>query len=107
VKRYVRSQLEAVHRIYTDKNTSLNVLTKYFRRNVDPEIVEKSWELLVDGNLLAKKQYPSLDGFKFILAPLAEKNAKAKAAKPEDFADPSFVEELDRSGFAEGLYRKK
>jgi ABC-type nitrate/sulfonate/bicarbonate transport system substrate-binding protein len=107
VKRYVRSQLEAVHRIYTDKNTSLNVLTKYFRRNVDPEIVEKSWELLVDGNLLAKKQYPSLDGFKFILAPLAEKNAKAKAAKPEDFADPSFVAELDRSGFAEGLYRKK
>ena len=90
VRRYARSQLEAVHRIYTDKETSLKVLMKYFRRNVDPEIVEKSWELLVDGNMLPKKQYPSLDGLKFILAPLAEKNLKAKAAKPEDFAEFEF-----------------
>src|SRR5437016_3280412 len=56
VRRYVRSQLEAVHRIYTDKETSLKVLTKYFRRNVERDIVEKSWELLIDGNLLSKKQ---------------------------------------------------
>ena len=107
VKKYVRSQLEAVHRIYTDKETSLKVLTKYFRRNVERDIVEKSWALLVDGNLLAKKQYPILEGLKFILAPLAEKNAKAKAAKPEEFADLSFIEELDRTGYADTLYRKK
>src|SRR6516165_7630012 len=34
IRRYARSQLEAVHRIYTDKETSLKVLTKYFRGNV-------------------------------------------------------------------------
>ena len=107
VRRYVRSQLEAVNRIYTDKEISLKVLTKYFRGNVDREILEKSWELLIDGNLLPKKQYPSLEGFKFILAPLTEKNPKAKAAKAEDFADLSFVEELDRSGYADSLYQKK
>lgn len=107
VRRYVRSQLEAVHRIYTDKETSLKVLTKYFRGNVERDILEKSWELLIDGNMLPKKQYPSLEGLKFILAPLAEKNPKAKAAKPEDFVDLSFVEELDRSGYADSLYKKK
>lgn len=26
--------------------------------------------------------------------------------KPEEFADPSFVEELDRSGFIKKLYEK-
>jgi len=107
IRRYARSQLEAVHRIYTDKETSLKVLTKYFRGNVERDILEKSWELLVDGNLLPKKQYPTLEGLKFILAPLAEKNPKAKAAKPEDFAYLSFIEELDRSGYADSLYKKK
>jgi len=107
VRRYARSQLEAVHRIYTDKESSLKVLTKYFGGKVERDILEKSWELLIDGNMLPKKQYPSLEGFKFILAPLAEKNPKAKAAKPEDFVDSTFIEELDRSGYADSLYKKK
>ena len=106
VRRYVRSQLEAVFRIYTDKETSLKVLTKYFGGKIDREILEKSWELLTDGNMLPKKQYPSLEGLKFILAPLAEKNPKARAAKPEDFVDLSLIEELDRSSYAESLYKK-
>ena len=106
VRRYARSQLEAVQRIYTDKETSLKILTKYFGGKVERDILEKSWELLTDGSMLPKKQYPSIEGFKFILAPLAEKNPKAKTAKPEDFADLSFIEELDRSGYADSLYKK-
>jgi hypothetical protein len=46
--------------------------------------------------MLSKKQYPSLEGLKFILAPLAENNPKARAAKPEDFVDLSFIKELDQ-----------
>ena len=107
VRRYVKSQLEAVHRIYTDKETSLKVLTKYFRGNVGRDILEKSWELLTDGTLLPKKQYPSLEGLGFILAPLAEKDAKARAAKPEDFVDFRFVKELDESGYVDSLYTSK
>jgi NitT/TauT family transport system substrate-binding protein len=107
VRRYVRSQIEAVQRIYTDKETSLKVLTKYFGGRVERDILEKSWELLTDGNMLAKKQHPSLEGFKFILAPLTEKNPKVRAAKPEDFVDSSFIQELDRSGYADSLYQRK
>lgn len=107
VRKYVKSQVEAVHRIYTDKATSLKVLTKYFGGNVDRDILEKSWELLTEENMLPKKQYPTLEGLKFILAPLAEKDAKARAARPEDFADLSFVKELDQSGYTDSLYKKK
>jgi ABC-type nitrate/sulfonate/bicarbonate transport system substrate-binding protein len=32
VKRYVKSQVEAVHRIYTDKETSVQVLVKYLAK---------------------------------------------------------------------------
>jgi NitT/TauT family transport system substrate-binding protein len=107
VRKYVRSQLEAVHRIYTDKATSLKVLEKYFGRNIDRDILEKTWEILAEENMLPKKQYPTFEGLKFILTPLTEKDAKARAAKPEDFTDLSFIKELDRSNYIDSLYRKK
>ncbi len=107
VRRYVRSQVEAVHRIYADKETSLKVLRKYFGGNVERDILEKTWELLTEENMLPKRQYPTLEGLKMILASLTEKDAKARAAKPEDFADLSFIKELDQSGYIDGLYKKR
>ena len=53
--------------------------------------------------VLPKKQYPSLEGIKTILA----SEPKAKDVSPEEFADSSFVKELDQSGFTDGLYKKK
>jgi ABC-type nitrate/sulfonate/bicarbonate transport system substrate-binding protein len=106
VRRYVRSQVEAVHRIYTDKQTSVQVLKKYFRGNVEPDLLEKTWELLIERGMFPKKQYPTIDGLKFILAPVAEKDARAKAAKHEDFVDLSFIKELDQTGYIDSLYRR-
>jgi NitT/TauT family transport system substrate-binding protein len=62
VRRYVKSQVEAVHRIYTDKETSIKVLAKYFGRGVEREILEKTWENLLNDSVLPRKQYPSLAG---------------------------------------------
>jgi hypothetical protein len=42
-----------------------------------------------------------------VLAELGEKDPKARSAKPEDFADMSFVKELDDSGFIDALYKSK
>ena len=103
----MRAQVEAVHRIYTDRQTALQILTKYFCGNVEQDILGKTWELLTEGTLLPKKQYPTMEGLKFILAPLAEKDARAKAAKPEDFVDSSFIKELDESGYIDNLYKKR
>jgi NitT/TauT family transport system substrate-binding protein len=107
VRRYVKSQVEAVHRIYTDKETSLAVLNKYFGGNVDREILEKTWEGLLNETLLPKNQYPTLEGIRTVLEPLAEKDPKARAAKPEQFADLTFIRELDQSGYIDSLYKKK
>jgi hypothetical protein len=75
---------------------------EYFGGRVERDILEKSWELLT-GGMFTKKQYPSLEGLKFILASLAEKNPMARAAKPEDFADLQFIQELDQSGYIDNL----
>jgi NitT/TauT family transport system substrate-binding protein len=103
VRRYVKSQVEAVHRIYTDKETSIKVLSKYFGRGVERDILEKTWANLLNDAVLPRKQYPSLEGIKTILAT----EAKGKPAKPEDFVDMSFVRELDKSGYIDSLYKKK
>jgi len=38
---------------------------------------------------------------------MTEKDAKARAAKPEDFADLSFIKELDQSGHTDSFYKRK
>ncbi len=54
--------------------------------------------------MLSKKQYPSIEGIKTILASLAETDPRARSAKPEDFVDMSFIRELDQSGYIDRLY---
>jgi NitT/TauT family transport system substrate-binding protein len=103
VRRYVKSQVEAVHRIYTDKEISIKALSKYFGRGVEPDILEKTWANLHNEAVLPKKQYPSLEGIKTILAT----EAKGKPGKPEDFVDTTFIRELDQSGYIDSLYKKK
>jgi NitT/TauT family transport system substrate-binding protein len=102
VRRYVKSQVEAVHRIYTDKEASVRALARFIGRAVDRDVLEKTWENLLSESVLPKKQYPSLEGIKTILAT----EAKGKPGKPEDFVDSTFVRELDQSGFTDGLYKK-
>jgi NitT/TauT family transport system substrate-binding protein len=98
VRRYVRSQIEAVHRIKTDREAAIKVLAKYVALQ-DKEILERAYDDLSSDDRLPPKQYPTLEGIKNILEPLAEKDAKAKAAKPEDFVDMSFIKELDQCVF--------
>jgi len=104
VRKYVKSQIEAVHRIKTDRETGKKVLVKYLG-SPDKEILERTYDLISADDKLPPKQYPTLEGIKNILEPLAETDAKAKAAKPEDFVDIRFIKELDESGFIDELYK--
>lgn len=106
VRRYVRSQIEAVHRIKTDRELAQRVLVKYLGAQ-DKQILEKTYDDIASDQKLPSKQYPTLEGLKAIIEPLAESDPKAKAVKADDFVDMSFVRELDQSGFIDGLYKKR
>ena len=103
VRRYVKSQVEAVHRIYTDKEASIRALARFIGRSVERDVLEKTWENLLSEAVLPRKQYPSIEGIKTILST----EPKGKAAKPEDFVDSSFIKALDESGYIDGLYKKR
>jgi NitT/TauT family transport system substrate-binding protein len=106
VRRYVKSQVEALHVLWTNKEASVRALGKYMQ-GVDRTILEKSWETVLSEALFSKKQYPSAEGIKTVLEDVAERDPRAKSAKPEQFIDAAFIKELDQSGFIDSLYKKK
>ena len=107
VRAYAKSQVEAVHRLKTDRETGIKVLAKYMGGLKDREILERTYDLAVADNMLPRKQYPTLEGIKTILDGFAEKDPRARNAKPEDFADMRFIRELDQSGFIDSVYSGK
>jgi hypothetical protein len=82
------------------------VLVKYLGPQ-DKQILEKTYDDISSDEKLPPKQYPTLEGLKTIIDPLADTDAKAKAAKPEDFVDMSFIRELEQSGYIDSLYKKR
>jgi NitT/TauT family transport system substrate-binding protein len=106
VRRYIRSHVEAVHRIKSDRDMGLKVAAKYFGRTRDQESMEKSYTRYISEDKLPRKQYPTLDGIKTVLTTLGEKDPKARAVKPEDLVDLRFIRELDQSGFIDALYAR-
>lgn len=105
VKKYVKSQIDAVHLMKTKRDTGVRVLAKYLRQNVDPEILEKTYNLSVTDVVLPRKQYPDLAGIKTVLDMMTEREPKAAKAKPEQFVDMRFVKELDDTGYTDSLYK--
>lgn len=106
VRRYLKSHVEAVHRIKTDRETGIRVMTKYLGQSKDKESTEKSYDRYVTEEQLPRKQYPTLEGIRTVLNTLADKDPKVKTVKPEDLVDMRFIKELDQSGFVDGLYKR-
>ena len=106
VRRYVKSHVEAVHKMWTDKEATIRALGKHMP-GVEREFLEKSYQNVMHETLFSKKQYPSLEGLKTVLDEIAERDPRAKSAKPEQFTDSSFIRELDQSGYIDSLYKRK
>jgi ABC-type nitrate/sulfonate/bicarbonate transport system substrate-binding protein len=106
VRRYVKSHVEAVHKMWTDKEATIRALGKHMP-GVEREILEKSYENVMTEALYPKKQYPSLEGLKTVLDEISERDPRAKSAKPEQFVDFTFIRELDQNGYIDRLYKRK
>jgi NitT/TauT family transport system substrate-binding protein len=105
VRRYVKSQIDAVHLMKTDRKTSVAVLAKYLRQTTNKEILERSYDLSATDQKYPRKQYPALAGIQTVLDAIADENPKAKSARPEQFVDTRFIKEFDDSGYIDGLYK--
>jgi ABC-type nitrate/sulfonate/bicarbonate transport system substrate-binding protein len=102
VRRVVKSFVEGIQLMTTSPEVSKRALRKYLRLQQEREL-DDAYQLL--RGFMPKKPYPTVEGFKAVLAELAEQIPRAKTADPKEFFDARFLEEFDRSGFSDGLYR--
>src|ERR1043166_5605909 len=108
VRRYVKSQIEAVHLMKADRQTGIAILMKALKAKPEErELVEKSYIASIGEEVYPQKQYPSIAGIQTILDAMVKEEPKAKDAKPEDFVDARFIQELDNGGFIANLYKGK
>jgi NitT/TauT family transport system substrate-binding protein len=96
VKNAMKGYLEAIHFIHANKPESQKVFAKYMRTN-DPEVLESSYQNYV--KTIPRKPTFTPKGIQFILDMLAPQMPQAKTAKPEQFFDPSLMNELEKEGF--------
>ena len=102
VLRFLKAYGEGVHRLFTDKDFSRQVIGKYARAT-DTKTLDTVYQYAVD--YIDKVPYNTREGVQEVLNQAALRNPKAKEAKPEAFYDDRFVKELDDQGFYKQLWK--
>lgn len=100
---YVKSIVEAIARLKKDQPFALEVLGKYLRIK-DKEVLEETYDVSVT-KYLRNVPFPTPEAFRSVIEELAQVNPKAKGQDPRKFYDDSILQELEKSGFINALYR--
>jgi len=101
-RRMVKSYVEAIHIVRTNPEITKRAFVKY-RKTRDEKQLEDAFQTLRE--IVKPKPYPNMESFKTIFKDVSDRIPAAKSANPREFVDTSFLEELDKSGYIDGLYR--
>ncbi|MBI2359770.1 MAG: ABC transporter substrate-binding protein [Deltaproteobacteria bacterium] len=100
----IQALTEGIHFYKKEKEASIKIVGKYLKTD-DREALEETYREIAL-KVVPEKPYPTLAGVQTILDELGKKNPKAKASRPEDFVDSSFVKKIDDAGFIDRLYKR-
>jgi NitT/TauT family transport system substrate-binding protein len=103
VLRVVRAYTDSIHYAKTQKKFTIGVLGKYLK-NQDVPFLEAVYDLYV-GQYIPKIPHPSREAMKVALDQIAEKEARARNVRPEQFIDTTFMQELEKEGFISQLWK--
>ncbi len=103
VKAALKGYIEGIHFIYAHKSEAQKVFAKYMRTD-DSAVLESSYQNYV--KTIPRKPFFTVKGIQFILDMLAPQMPQAKSAKPEQFFDPSFIQELEKEGFFNDMAKR-
>ncbi|HSC41705.1 MAG TPA: ABC transporter substrate-binding protein [Candidatus Binatia bacterium] len=101
-RRAIKSIIESIHLVKTNPELTKRAIRKYMRFKDDRD-TDEAYQIMRD--VTPRKPYPTVEGMKTVLDELALKVPAAKTAQPREFMDTRFIEELDHSGFIDGLYK--
>lgn len=101
--RFLRAMLEGVHYFKTHREESVKAAAVYLR-SADLDAISYSWQVHAE-RLVPAKLYPSVKGMQLVIREVAQRNPAAATMTPEQLFDTSLIDEIDRSGFIDRLYR--
>jgi NitT/TauT family transport system substrate-binding protein len=103
VDRFMRAYARGIHRARSDRELTLKSIGKYSKVD-DPSFVQKAYDLYV-GKVLEKAPYINMAGMQNALDDLAKTVPAAKNAKPDQFIEHRFLDNLEKGGLLKELYR--
>ena len=102
INRFLRAYARGVHRARTDREFTYKSMAKYTKIQ-DPVVLQKAYDFYMS-KVLEKAPYVNMTGVQNVLDDLAKTVPAAKTAKPEQFVDHRFLDELEKSGLLKELY---
>jgi NitT/TauT family transport system substrate-binding protein len=103
ITRYMKAHLEGIALFKTNREFSTKVIKKYLK-TPDDELINESYDIF--SKMFLPTPYPNHPGMKISFEYVAMTREDVWSHKPEEFTDPSFVAELDKSGFIKALYAR-
>jgi NitT/TauT family transport system substrate-binding protein len=113
-KTYIRTNRDTVARVmrafvegikyYRDNREFALKVTADFAKNNDPEVLNASYDSVI--RFQDRTPYVNPKGIDFVLKVIEDRDPRAKTFDPQSVVDSSFIQELDKSGFIEALWRK-
>lgn len=101
--KFLRGFIEGVHYYKTHPEESVQITAAHLK-TTDLDMLRQGWKVFAE-RLMPMKPFPAAADMQLIIQEVATKNPAAKNAAPEQFIDSSLMEEIDRSGFIDRLYR--
>jgi NitT/TauT family transport system substrate-binding protein len=95
VRRVTRSVIESLVRFRRVKAEGVDAIARFL--NEDHEKAERLWEVWI--RLFPDKPFPDVQGIQFVLDEVGQSDPRAKSLVPEQIVDPTWVRELDQSGW--------
>jgi NitT/TauT family transport system substrate-binding protein len=104
IAKFMRAYAEAVHFYLTDPEGATKIVQKYTKVE-DKEVISHS--MAAEAKAMERTLQVDPKGIELILGLMRKTMPQAASAKPEDFYDPRFFNDLRESGFLKRLWGDK
>jgi len=102
VQRFLRGFLHGTAYMKKNRKESVETLRRWMRMN-DQNALEETYRIFVE--MIPAKPYGTEEGWRNLLDVLSSTNPKAKQLESKDMFDYSYLREMEKSGFIDGLYK--
>jgi NitT/TauT family transport system substrate-binding protein len=103
VMRMVKAHVEGIAYFRNNRDFAIRILSKQLKMN-DRETLENAYDTYKQDFI--QVPYPITKGLEATYDYVAQTRPEIRNRKPDEFVDPSFIAELDKSGFIKKLYER-